>query len=132
MRALIREASGYGVASAAAFGVDIGLLTLFAKALGWNHLIAAALSFIAGAVFLYAASVHFVFKVRRVESRALELGYFVALGGAGLCVNLVVIYIAVDNLGIPLLLAKLGAATCTFGVNFLLRRQFLFTRGATE
>jgi putative flippase GtrA len=47
-------------------------------------------------------------------------------------VNLVVIYVAVDTMGIPLLLAKLGAAACTFGVNFLLRRQFLFTRGATE
>jgi putative flippase GtrA len=132
MRALILEAGSYGLASAAAFCVDACVLFVLAKAVGTHYLLAAATSFIAGGVFLYFVSIRFVFRYRRIANQALELPYFIALGGVGLCVNLLVMYVAVAGMGAPLALAKLGAAVCTFGVSYLLRRQFLFVRGATE
>ncbi len=130
MRGLIFELGSYGLASAAALVLDVGLLTLLVKVAGWQYLIAGVVSFIAGGVLLYALSVRFVFqpRSRRVTNGALELSAFIGLGTAGLLVNTLVMYIAVAGLGLQLLHAKACAAVCTFGVNFILRRQLLFAR----
>lgn len=130
MRALIVEFGSYGLASAAALGVDVGLMLLLMNGAGWHHLLAATVSFVAGGMFLYAISVKFVFRQRRMRNSTLELGSFIGLGVAGLVINLAVIACAVDGAGVPILIAKTIAAACTFGANFLLRRQLLFTRSA--
>jgi putative flippase GtrA len=130
MRALILEVGSYGLASAAALGVDVGLMFLLTTVAGWHHLPAAAVSFIAGGVFLYAISIRFVFRQRRMQTGVLELGSFIGLGLVGFAINLTVIYLAVDGAHVPLLFAKAIASGCTFGINYLLRRQLLFTRSA--
>ena len=125
---MILEFGGYGLASVAAFGVDLGLLTLLVKVAGWHYLVASAVSFVAGGVFLYVLSTRFVFQFRRAENRALELSYFIGLGVVGLVINIAAIRFAFDGLGLDLFGSKLCAAACTFGANFLLRRYFLFSR----
>lgn len=132
MRALIQEIGSYAVGSAAALGLDIAVLTLLVNGAGWPYLPAAAISFIAGSIFLYWLSVRFIFSRRRITNEALELPSFVALGAVGLLVNMVGVYLCVEGLHLSLLAAKLGAAGCSFGTNFLLRRYFLFSRSATE
>jgi putative flippase GtrA len=128
MRALILEFGGYGAASFAALALDVGLLTLLVNVAGWHYLLAAAASFVAGGLLLYVLSVMFVFRFRRIENRVLELSYFVGLGVAGFIVNMAVMYAAVEGLGMYFLIAKMCAAACTCGTNFLLRRQLLFSR----
>jgi putative flippase GtrA len=75
--------------------------------------------------------VSFVFRSRRVDNRALEFTYFVALGLAGMLVNAVVLSLAIAGLGLDLMPAKLLAAICTFFSNFLLRRTLLFSSTRT-
>lgn len=121
----------YGLVSAASFALDFGLLALLRYQFGVHYLMAATISFIAGGVLAYLLSIRFVFSHRRVESQAVEGPAFIALGLAGLGVNLLVIKLLVGQMGAPLMLAKLGAACCTFGVNYLLRKILLFSPART-
>ena len=94
----VREVVAYGLATLVAFSLDIGLLTLLVSRLGIHYAVAAALSFVAGGVLLYALCVRFVFRMRRVANRTLELSYFVALGIAGLVVQTVVIAVGIERI----------------------------------
>ena len=123
----LEELFAYGIAAVAALAVDVGVLLLLVKQAGWPYLLAATASFIAGGVFLYFVSITFVFRVRRISNPALELSAFVALGIAGLVINLVVISVGVELLHANYLIAKGAASGCTFGANFLLRRHLMFS-----
>ena len=133
MKVLIREASGYVAASAAALVIDVAVLTFLVSLLQVNYLVAAASGFIAGTVFVYWISVRQIFRYRRLEDARIEFGIFLAIGIAGLAVNLGIMYLIVSGVGLHYLVAKFCAAGCTFMVNFGLRRWVLFThRGATR
>ena len=123
----LEELFAYGIAAVAALAVDVGVLLLLVKQAGWPYLLAATASFIAGGVFLYFVSITFVFRVRRITNPALELSAFVALGIAGLMINLIVISVGVELLHANYLIAKGAASGCTFGANFLLRRHLMFS-----
>jgi putative flippase GtrA len=124
---LIREFGAYGAASAIALAVDVGLLQLLTSLLQVHYLVAATVSFISGGIALYGLSVTFVFKTRRVDSRTLELSFFLALGLAGLVVNAAVMYVAVGIGHTQVIAGKLLAAGFTFSMNFVLRRFLLFS-----
>jgi len=126
-RPQLLELIRYGLVSAVAFAVDAGLLALLNFRFGVHYLVAATVSFIVGGVVAYLMSIRFVFSHRRVESQAIEAPAFIALGLVGLGVNLLVMRLLVGQLGSPLLLAKMGAACGTFGVNYLLRKLLLFS-----
>jgi putative flippase GtrA len=128
MRFITRELITYTAASAASLGVDMGVLTLLVSGFGWPYLPAAITSFVTGGLFLYFASTVFVFRFRRITNRAIELPVFLALGLIGLVVNTIVIYAAVEALHVHYLLAKGLAAGCTFALNYLLRRNLMFSR----
>lgn len=127
LRKLALELFGYAIASAAALGVDIGILKALVTLAGWHYLIAATVSFTVGAVVAYALSVKLAFGSRRVTNRSIELLVFVALGIVGLIVNAAVISLCVTLVGLAIVQAKLVAAICTFLTNFSLRRALLFT-----
>lgn len=127
----LSEVGMYGAASAVALAVDIGLLHLLTSVLHIYYLVAATISFVSGGVVLYALSVKFIFRTRRLHNnRTLELSFFLALGLVGLVINSVVIYAAVETASVPVLGAKLLAAGFTFGTNFILRRFVLFSTAA--
>jgi len=126
MHTLLSEVFAYGLASAVALGVDLGLLEGLVR-LGWNYLPASALAFVAGGAVAYLLSTRFVFRFRRVGQAPLEFGYFFVLGIAGLLINSAVMFTAIEWLALSIAPAKLVAATCTFATNFGLRRRVLFT-----
>lgn len=117
----------YGLVSACAFTVDVALLWILAKQLGVHYLLAASISFLAGGLVAYLLSIRFVFRHRRVQTRSIEGSAFVALGIAGLAVNIAIMALAVGAADAPLLVGKAAAACGTFGVNYLLRKHLLFT-----
>jgi putative flippase GtrA len=125
-RPFFLELLGYGLASIAALGADMLVLTTLVNHAGLNYLPASALAFMTGATIAYALSVRFVFRSRRLRNRGLEFGYFVGLGLAGLLVNSAVLFVAVGVAGASLVASKLLAAACTFATNFAARRQLLF------
>jgi putative flippase GtrA len=132
MRKSATELATYTVASAAALAVDVAVLTILVSRAGWQYLPSAAVSFTAGAVFLYVLSIKVVFRVRRVSNPILELPFFVGLGLVGLVVNTAVMYVVVEALHLHYLIAKAIAAGCTFLTNFVLRRNLLFSRAAPD
>jgi len=128
MRTMLKEAVGYGAASVCALAVDMAILTVLVQYCGWWYLAAATASFTAGIVVAYLISVRFVFKHRRLNDTRAEFASFAALGTVGLCVNAVIMSVAVKIGGLHYLLAKCVAAGFTFVCNFVARRQLLFVQ----
>ena len=118
----------YAAASGAALLVDASVLAALVSGAGWPYLIAAAISFISGGVFLYAVSVKVVFRFRRILNPAFELPLFIALGLVGLAVNCLIMFIAVSACHVNYLIAKGAAAVCTFSLSYVLRRNAMFSR----
>ena len=118
--------AGYGVVSGVALALDVATLEVLVKVAGWHYELAATVAFLAGGMLAYHLSVRYVFTARQLANRSLELGYFIALGLIGVIVNITVLGLAIGELGLALLPAKLLAACGTFTTNFVLRRQLLF------
>ena len=132
MTRLLKEAVGYGLASAIALAVDAGVLFVLVHFFGWWYLGAATVSFAAGVVITYLISVRLVFKHHRIESRHREFLAFVLIGVIGLAVNLAIMFVAVSLFGWNYMIGK-GAAACgTFLCNFGLRRQVLFSASRVQ
>jgi putative flippase GtrA len=129
MKQLLREFSGYGLASCAAFSIDVGLLLALVHA-GAHYIAASATSFTAGVVVAYWLSITLAFRRHRMQNRRVEFLGFVAIGVVGLIINTSVIYTAVQFLGLHYMLAKGAAAAFTFAFNFVVRRQLLFVTPA--
>jgi putative flippase GtrA len=108
--------------------VDVGILWVLVYFFSWGYLPAATASFLVGSVVAYQLSTVIAFKQHRLTSRKTEFASFVAIGGIGLAVNAVVIFIGVNWLGLHYLIAKFVAAGFTFTCNFIARRQILFVR----
>jgi putative flippase GtrA len=126
----LKELLGYGAASACALAVDLTVLWALVHFLSWGYLPAATTSFLIGAVVAYQLSIAIAFKHHRLSSRKTEFASFVAIGGVGLLVNTVGIFVGVNFLGLHYLIAKCVAAGFTFMCNFIARRQLLFIRRA--
>jgi putative flippase GtrA len=131
VRRFVSELLGYVIASGVALAVDSTILLGLVRAAHWGYLPASIASFLAGAVVAYLLSTRFVFQSRQIRSAPLEMGYFIALGSAGLLVNSAAMFVAVSKVGLALLPAKLVSAGCTFATNFALRRQLLFAQPGT-
>jgi putative flippase GtrA len=124
----MKEAIGYGAASAGALVVDMSILWVLVRFFAWGYLAAATASFFAGAIVAYILSLKLAFKQHRLGDRRVEFVSFVAIGTVGLAINAGVISLAVRYLGLHYLLAKCVAAGFTFMCNFIARRQILFVR----
>lgn len=127
MRHLVREALLYSAASGLALLTDVGLLWLLVERFDTHYLLAATIAFLAGTAVVYVISVSAIFRHRRIKNRRVEFGAFAAIGVLGLCVNLAVLKIAVDGLGLHYLIGKLASILFTFSINFGLRRYLLFS-----
>jgi putative flippase GtrA len=126
MKVLVREALGYAAASVCALIADFAVLAFLVQVCSWWYLAAATASFLAGIVTIYLLSVRFVFRNRRIADRRAEFLSFGAIGAVGLAINVGVMFVLVNYLGLYYLLAKGVAAGFTFMFNFFARRQLLF------
>ncbi len=121
----IAEFARYFVASAGALCVDVGLYQLGLHA-GLAYQWAALIGFSAGAVVAYIASIAWVFEARTINRSALEFGFFVAIGVAGLLLTELLLWVQIDHLGWPKFLSKAGSAGVVFFFNFGMRKTLLF------
>ena len=128
MRTLAKEAFGYTTASACALVVDMTILWTLVHFFAWGYMVAAATSFLGGAVVAYMLSIKLAFKQHRLQDRRAEFASFVAIGTLGLAINAMVIFSLIKYLGLHYLIAKCVAAGFTFLCNFFTRRQILFAR----
>ncbi len=128
MRTDVPEALRYGAVSVFAFTIDIAVLFVLVQYLAWWYVAAASASFLLGLLFAYVLSVTLVFKYRRFRDSCMEFAGFAGIGVVGVAINAVAVAFGVSILGAHYLVAKCGAAACTFIWNYLARRQLLFVK----
>ncbi|MDB5899964.1 MAG: GtrA family protein [Ramlibacter sp.] len=123
----LREFALYFAASLAGLCVDAATLVMLVQWFGMAWLPAATLAFLAGSLAVYLLSVRFAFEYRRVRDTRYEFVTFAALGMAGLCVTLGVMWVGTDLLQVDYRFSKGAAAGASFLANFTARKLILFT-----
>ena len=128
MSTWIRESVIYSIGAGAAFCVDLALLWALVEWLDFHYLVAGALSFLAGSIVVYWVSIRHAFSYRRIGNRPAEFVGFVCIGAVGVLLNLGLMAILVEILGLHYLVAKVISAGGTFLANLGARKWLLFTR----
>lgn len=123
----LRQFVLYFAISVVALAVDYGLLIFLTEYVGIYYLISASISFLAGLVLAYAASVSYIFDERRLSSRSIELTSFVAIGVVGLLLNGLLLWAITTGTPLSYQIAKLPTAGITFLFNYVARRNLLFS-----
>jgi putative flippase GtrA len=126
-RAIVGEGARYLAVSAFALAVDFGLYAGLIRLAGVHYLLAAPIGFLAGLAVSYVLSVKWAFRNRRLADPRMEFAIFAALGLAGVILNQLIIYGAVEGLKFSFELAKLASAAFVFCFNFSSRKLLLFT-----
>lgn len=126
-RGLFREGARYFAASAVALCADALVYVALIRLLDVHYLAAAPAGFILGISVHYALSTRWVFRERRLRNARLEFAIFALIGGGGLLLNQLVIYLGVDRLGLTPEVAKLLSAGISFLFNYAARKTLLFT-----
>ncbi len=118
----------YLVAGGLGFVLDYATLALCYEILGLHYLVAAALGFLAGLIFVYISSNKLVFSQRRMEARAwLEFLIFALIGIIGLGLTLLFMWIFVDVCHIYPLISKLITTALVLLWNFFARKIILYS-----
>ena len=115
----------YGLVAIVVFIIDFGLLFAFTRYLGWYYLVSATLSFSISLVVNYVLSITWVFS-KSSYKRSAEITFFIAVGIAGLALNILIIWVCTAWLGLFYLVSKLIAVTIVFFWSFTTRRYFVF------
>lgn len=116
----------YFFVGAAAAAVDIGLFALLVHAFGFHYLLVGAVTFVLATGVNYALSVRVVFQSGVRFARAQEIALVFAVSAIGLAVNQVVLFVGVEQLSLPPVLAKVMATGTVFFWNYWARAHFVF------
>ena len=116
---LLARAAKYFVVGGVSACVDIGFFFVFAKLLGFHYLAMATLGFMIAVPVNYFLSIRFVFPSGIRFSGVQELALVYLVSSIGLALHLAVLYLAVDMVGLELMLSKFIATGSVFFWNFL-------------
>lgn len=116
----------YLVVGGGAFAVDFGLLFILTEKVQLNYLVSATASFLVGVAVNYIGSVLWVFSSRKLKSVKIELILFVIISGIGLLLNIGLIWVLTEVLGMMYLVSKLISAVIVVVWNFVGRKLILF------
>ena len=122
---LVRSARKYLVAGGLSALADWALFALFLYQFGMHPLGAGALSFVLATFLNYMLSVHLVFGASPRGARA-ALTLVFAVSAVGLVINLSVLSVGVDVLGLHPMLAKMSASAAALLWNFTTRYFYIF------
>lgn len=111
----------YGLVSAVALAVDMGLLYSLTEWAHLNYLVSATIAFICGLIVNYTLSLRYVFSRSRFN-RSREFFLYSLIGVGGLLINDITIYMLVQW-SMWYMMAKIIATGIGFIFNFLCRRS---------
>lgn len=105
--------------------LDFALLFALKEYFAIHLLTASVLSFMAGTFLNYYLCTYWIFKVRRVTDRRLEMMFYIVITAVGLLLNSLVIWMLTTSFGYHFLVSKLAATFVTYWWNFGARKYFL-------
>ena len=122
MRKLIAQMIKFGFVGALCFFIDYGIMIFLTEIFQVPYLVSSGISFSLALVVNYLLSMKFVYEARARENRTGEFITFVLLSLVGLLINQLVMWVAVEFLGIWYQLAKIGATAIVMVYNFVSRK----------
>ena len=116
----------YFLVGGAAATVDFAVFALLLKVLEWHWFWSSAASFVLATAFNYVLSVIFVFTSGVRFGKRVEIGLVFLVSALGLAMNQFAMWIAFEQLGVHVFVAKVMATGAVFFWNFGIRRYFIF------
>lgn len=110
--------------------IDFAILTLMNNIFGIHYALAAFVGFTVSTIFNYNLSMKYVFKSRYAKHKKQEeFRVFVILSIIGLVINQGLLVLAVEYLGLTVIVSKIGVTACVMVFNFVSRKIFIEGRG---
>lgn len=125
MEKLIEQILKFGLVGGICTAVDFGVMIFLKEVLGCYYLFASAASFLISLILNYFLSMRFVFEGKKDSSKIREFIIFVILSVMGLGLNQLIMWVAVDGMGISYILSKVGATGIVMVYNFVTKKMFL-------
>lgn len=105
--------------------LDMGILYVLNKYFGVYHLIAATIAFVVATFYNYYLSMKFVFQSKfGNEDRHKEFIAFFVLSLCGLGITILGMYLMVDIMNLPVMLAKILVGVIVMTFNFVSRKIY--------
>lgn len=125
MKKLISQIIKFGFVGFLCFFIDYGIMVFLTEALNINYLISSGCSFSVSVIVNYILSIKFVFDADRDANKVKQFLVFLFFSIGGLIINQIVMWVAVDLLGIFYMISKIGATAIVMVYNFITRKLFI-------
>lgn len=125
MKKLISQIIKFGFVGFLCFFIDYGIMVFLTEALKINYLISSGCSFSVSVIVNYILSIKFVFDAERDANKVKQFLVFLFFSIGGLIINQIVMWVAVDLLGIFYMISKIGATAIVMVYNFITRKLFI-------
>ncbi|MDB5208168.1 MAG: polysaccharide synthesis protein GtrA [Flavisolibacter sp.] len=125
---LLTEAGKYFVVGGLCTVLDFAILFVLTEYFKVQPLSASVISFMSGALLNYYLCTFWIFKVRSVSNRHLEMTYYILITAVGLGINFLLILFFTSYQHYHVMLSKLLATFVTYWWNFGARKYFLHTK----
>lgn len=122
---LLTEAGKYFIVGGVCTVLDFALLFVLTEYFAVHFLTASVVSFMAGTLLNYYLCTFWIFKIRRVADRRMEMMFYMIITAIGLGLNSLVIWVLTSSMGYHFLVSKLAATFVTYWWNFGARKYFL-------
>ncbi len=127
-RETITQAGKYFVVGGLCTLIDFLLLFVLTRFAGMHYIMASIISFMSATALNYYLCTFWIFRVRTVENRNLEIFYYAIITAVGLGINSGLIYLLTSYLGFYFMMSKLMATFVTYWWNFGARKYFLHSK----
>lgn len=125
MRRLLWQFARFLVVGLVSFAFDYGLFFVLFHYFGVQYIVASTISFSLSLVLNYFLTLKFVFEAKKDRNIALEFLVYVGLNIIALGLNQLILFLAVDGVGLSPLVGKLVATAVVLVYNFISRKLLI-------
>ncbi len=118
----------YLAVAAVGAAVDLALFATLVFIAGVHYLWAGVAGFLVATGVNYLLSIRFVFRHRARFGRLHEVGIIYAVSATGLVWHQLILWTAVESVGLHVMWSKCLALGMVFGWNYLVRKHFIFAQ----